>query len=40
MIETRDCWMKDRCKLSGNCPDFCMKLFKMDFLSNQALLTN
>lgn len=40
MIETKDCWMKDRCKLSGNCPDFCMKLFKMDFLSNQALLTN
>ena len=39
MISTSDCWMTDRCKLSGRCPSTCIKLFKLSYLSDQALLS-
>jgi len=44
MIETKDCWMRDGCKkfLENSCNDssFCLKLFKLDSLFNDSLLTN
>lgn len=40
MRDVSSCWMTSRCKLAGNCPDFCMKLFKMDFLCAEALMTD
>lgn len=40
MLEISQCWLKDRCKRSKACPTpFCMKLFKLDQLCSQALLT-
>lgn len=38
-MEVSQCWMRDRCKKASSCPDTCIKLIKMDYLSNQALLT-
>lgn len=38
MIELKDCWMHDSCK--NKCDNnFCIKLFKLDYLFNQALIT-
>lgn len=38
MIELKDCWMRDSCK--NKCDNsFCIKLFKLDYLFNQALIT-
>lgn len=37
MISVNDCWMKNNCK--ENCGNFCLKLFKLDYLYNQALLS-
>lgn len=38
MIDIKDCWLNKTCKKS--CPDtFCIKLFKLDNLYNNALLT-
>lgn len=39
MIETKDCWMRDRCA-KASCPDFCPKLFRMDYLYNMSLLSD
>lgn len=39
MIEIKDCWMTDRCKKYPDCPEPCMKLFKLNNLCDQALLT-
>lgn len=39
MIETKDCWMRDRCAKTS-CPDFCPKLFRMDYLYNMSLLSD
>ena len=40
MIESKDCWMRDICPRSSSCPSpFCIKLFKINELSDQALLT-
>ena len=40
MIEISQCWMKNKCKRSNNCPSpFCIKLFKLDQLCNLALLS-
>lgn len=39
MIEPKSCWVTSRCKKYPDCPDFCVKLFKLDALCNQALLT-
>ena len=41
MINPKDCWITDKC--SENCDKdspFCLKLFKLDFLYNQALFSN
>lgn len=38
MIDTKDCWLKDTCK--AVCDNtFCIKLFKLDILYNEALLS-
>ena len=37
MISTDECWLKDQCK--DNCGHFCLKLFKLDYLYNQALIS-
>lgn len=40
MIEPKNCWINE-CKDNPKCKqsNFCMKLFKLDYLYNQALLT-
>lgn len=43
MIETEKCWMKDTCykyKCEKCCPEFCMKLFKLNYLYDSALMTD
>lgn len=40
MIENSQCWLRGRCKLSNSCPEFCVKLFKLEQLTEQALLTS
>lgn len=44
MILSNDCWLKNCCKksLKGNCGDaeFCVKLFKLDTLYNNSLLSD
>jgi DNA replication protein DnaC len=44
MVTSNECWLKDSCKKfnNGECEDgaFCIKLFKLDYLYNQALITN
>lgn len=38
MIDVKDCWLKDSCK--ATCDNtFCIKLFKLDTLYNEALLS-
>ena len=40
MVDTKNCWLKDRCKKASCCPEkFCIKLFKINELCNYALLT-
>lgn len=44
MIESKDCYVFDNCKKhqNGNCPmneQFCIKLFKLDYLYNESLLS-
>lgn len=39
MTDTRDCWIKERCKKYGDCNAFCMKLFKLDALYQNALVS-
>lgn len=40
MIETSQCWVRDRCKNAPQCKDeFCIKLFKLNELCNLAMLT-
>ena len=38
MKTINQCWMHDICK--KQCPDFCIKLFKLDFLYNEALVSD
>lgn len=38
MIETKDCWLKGSCKAKCD-PTFCIKLFKLDNLYEQALIS-
>ena len=38
MIEPKDCWIKHLCK-KEECGDFCIKLFKLDTLFNEALVS-
>lgn len=38
MKTVEQCWLKNRCKKT--CPSFCIKLFKLDFLYNEALITD
>lgn len=38
MIEPKDCWMRAECS-KKECGNFCIKLFKLDYLYNQALLS-
>lgn len=44
MILSNECWMKSQCKkaLVGNCEDntFCIKLFKLNALYDNALISN
>lgn len=44
MILSNECWMKTQCKkaLVGSCPEeaFCIKLFKMNALYDNALISN
>lgn len=41
MIDTSQCWVRDRCKKAASCNnDFCIKLFKIDELCNLAMLTD
>lgn len=39
MIEPKDCWMRAECN-KKECDNFCIKLFKLDYLYNQALLSS
>lgn len=40
MITNKDCWVRERCKKSKNCDEeFCIKLFKINALCDEALLT-
>ena len=39
MIEPKDCWMRMECG-KKECGSFCIKLFKLDYLYNQALLSS
>ena len=43
MIEIKDCWLTDKCKKrlkDGKCPEFCIKLFKLNALFDNALMTD
>lgn len=46
MILSNECYLRDRCNknIKGNCnpeePIFCPKLFKLDYLYNESLLSN
>lgn len=46
MILSNDCYLRDRCNknIKGNCNvnnvEFCPKLFKLDYLYNESLLSN
>lgn len=40
MVGVAKCWMTERCKKYPNCPEPCMKLFKMSALCDMALLTD
>ena len=46
MILSNDCYLRDRCNknIKGNCSidnvEFCPKLFKLDYLYNESLLSN
>lgn len=42
MIVSDECWLKDSCKkykIMGKCDLFCPKLFKLDYLYNEALIS-
>ena len=42
MIDVKNCWLKDNCKKyidNKECGDFCIKLFKLDSLYNNALIS-
>jgi len=38
MIENKNCWLKDNCN-KCDCNGFCMRLYKLDFLYEQALIS-
>lgn len=39
-MDTSKCWVRERCKKASSCnSDFCIKLFKLTELCNQAMLT-
>ena len=38
MVEIKDCWLKGSCKAKCD-PAFCIKLFKLDNLYDQALIS-
>lgn len=38
MLENKDCWLKNQCN-QCDCNTFCMRLYKLDFLYDQALVT-
>lgn len=42
MILSNDCWMRAQCNINSTCADnhFCIKLFKMDYLCKEALLSD
>lgn len=38
MTENKDCWLKDECN-QKDCDSFCMRLFKLDYLYKEALIS-
>lgn len=39
-MQREDCWLQDQCRRAGHCPEeFCIKQFKIDQLSQKALLS-
>lgn len=38
MTENKDCWLKDECN-QKDCGSFCMRLFKLDYLYKEALIS-
>lgn len=38
MIENKECWLKEDCN-QRDCDSFCMRLFKLDFLYKEALIS-
>lgn len=39
MTENKDCWLKDECN-QKDCGSFCMRLFKLDYLYKEALISS
>lgn len=39
MTDNKDCWLKDECN-QKDCDTFCMRLFKLDYLYKEALISN
>lgn len=38
-MENKNCWLSDYCNKSDNCPEFCIKNFKLKSLYDQALFS-
>jgi len=38
MTENKECWLKNECN-QKDCGDFCMRLFKLDYLYKEALIS-